>query len=485
MRKEIESFIEISKAINSVLDLDRLLETIMDNAIEVIGVERGILFLKSADGNLEPRAARNVEQETLANAAEISNGIMTEVASSGKYFLSSNIQDDPALKGHPSVREFKILSILCVPLIAKEKIIGTIYLDSRKATTVFTEEDVRFLQTFANLAAIAINNAMTYEVSKHEARYWKEEASQQHHLDNIIYASDIIRDCLQRVRDVARSNVSVLITGESGTGKELIARAIHYNSPRRDKKFIPINCSALPEHILEAELFGAKKGAYTGAVGDSRGLFEEADGGTIFFDEIADMQPTLQAKLLRVLQEGEIRRVGDTQYRFINVRVVSATNKTILEEIEEGNFRKDLYYRLCGMEITIPPLRRRKEDIVPLVHHFVQAFCRENSLPLKQLSSEAIEKLQTYSFPGNVRELQNILHTSILLSGDIIESHDFDLLEITPLPNEVEDFSEATRQHIVRMLERVGWNQARAAELLGLNRTTLQAKMKKLNIVRR
>ena len=484
MQTRLESFIEISNAINSVLELDRLFKTIMDKAIEVIGVERGILFLKSSDGALEPHAARNIEKETLADAEDISRSIMTEVASSGKYFLSSNMQDDPNVMSRPSVKAFKILSVLCVPLMKKNAIIGTLYIDSRKATKMFTEEDVQFLQTFANLAAVAIENARLYETSKQEASYWKEEAAQQHSFENIIYMSEKIKDCLHRVKNVARSNVSVLITGESGTGKELIARALHYCSERKGKKFIPINCGALPEQILEAELFGAKKGAFTGAVADSRGLFEEADGGTIFFDEIADMQPNLQAKLLRVLQEGEIRRVGDTQYRFINVRVLSATNKNIQEEISDGSFREDLFYRLCGIEIHLSPLRDRREDILPLMQHFIKEFCTQNNLPIKHVTPDAITKLQEYSFPGNVRELQNIIRKAILLSQQNITSTDIDLPDLPQLPKDVEGFSEATREHIIKMLEKVGWNQTRAAELLGLNRTTLQAKMKKLNIQR-
>ncbi|HEV8537932.1 MAG TPA: sigma 54-interacting transcriptional regulator [Bacteroidota bacterium] len=484
MQSRLESFIEISNAINSVLELDRLLETIMDKAIAMIGVERGILFLKSSDGGLVPHAARNIEKETLADAEDISRSITTEVAASGKYFLSSNIQDDPNTVNRPSVKAFKIRSILCVPLLKKDAIIGTLYLDSRKATKDFTLEDVQFLQTFANLAAVAIENARLYEASKKEASYWKEEAAQQHRFENIVYASEKIKECLHRVKSVARSSVSVLVTGESGTGKELIARALHYNSERRDKKFVPINCSALPEQILEAELFGARKGAYTGSVSDSRGLFEEADGGTIFFDEIADMQPNLQAKLLRVLQEGEIRRVGDTHYRFINVRVLSATNKNVQEEISEGNFREDLYYRLCGMEIHLPPLRERPEDLLPLTQHFIREFSAKNKLPAKQITPDAIAKLKGYAFPGNVRELQNIISKAILLSQDVITSNDIDLPSLLPLPKDVEDFGEATRRHIVLMLEKVGWNQTRAAELLGLNRTTLQAKMKKLKIQR-
>ncbi|MBI1803779.1 MAG: sigma 54-interacting transcriptional regulator [Ignavibacteriae bacterium] len=484
MEKTFHSIIEISKAINSVLDIDQLLETIMDAAIQSVGVERGILFLKLPDGTLQPRAARNVEKETVVNAEEISRSIIAEVASSGHYFLSSNIQDDPNIMQRPSVREFKILSVLCVPLVNKDSTIGTIYLDSRKATKVFTERDVEFLQTFANLAAIAISNAHVFEAAKNEARYWKGEASQRHGLENIIHCSEAIGMLCQRTRSVAHTMLSVLITGESGTGKELFARAIHYHSPRHDGRFMPINCSALPEYILESELFGAKKGAYTGSIADTKGLFEEANGGTIFLDEIADMQPTLQAKLLRVLQEGEIRRVGDTHYRYTDVRVISATNKNILEEIRDGRFREDLYYRLCGMELYIPPLRERRDDVVPLAHYFVQRFCDENNLTRKSFTPAALTALQGYSFPGNVRELQNIVRKAVLLSNTQDRIEEIELPKILPLRDDPEDFSEATKQHIVKVLEKVEWNQTRAAELLGLNRTTLQAKMKKLNISR-
>lgn len=382
-----------------------------------------------------------------------------------------------------SVKAFKILSVLCVPLADQETIIGTIYLDSRKATKVFTMEDVNFLQTFANLAAIAIRNARRFEATKNEAQYWKEEAVQKYTQDRIICANENMQTVCRQLRSVAATNVSVLITGESGTGKELAARSIHYQSPRKEKKFIPINCSALPEQILEAELFGAKKGAYTGAVADSKGLFEEADGGTVFLDEIADMQPPLQAKLLRVLQEGEIRRVGDTQYRYVDVRIISATNKNIQEEMRLEKFREDLYYRLCGVEIHLPPLRERPDDIALLAMHFISQFCKENNLARKTPSPEAMENLQKYPFPGNVRELQNIVRKAILLSDHESIISNFYLPAIA-VQLQGEDFGDATRQHIIKVLEKVDWNQTKAAELLGLNRTTLQAKMKKLNITR-
>jgi Nif-specific regulatory protein len=484
MEKTLASFVEISKAINSVLDIDQLLETIMDAAITAVGVERGILFLKNAEGDLQPKVARNVEKETLANAEEISRSITNEVASSGKYVLSSNVQDDPNIMERKSVKNFKILSVLCVPLAENDSIIGTIYLDSRKITKVFSMEDVHFLQTFANLAAIAIRNAHKYEATKNEAQYWKGEAVQQYSQDKIICSSKQMLAILHQLRNIAATNVSVLITGESGTGKELAARSIHYQSPRKEKKFIPINCSALPEQILEAELFGAKKGAYTGAVSDSKGLFEEADGGTVFLDEIADMQPTLQAKLLRVLQEGEIRRVGDTQYRFVDVRVISATNKNIQVEMKEGKFREDLYYRLCGVEIKIPPLRDRPEDIVPLSMHFINEFCKENNIPRKTPTAEAFNRLQAYPFPGNIRELQNIVRKAILLSDHESVISDFHLPMVTSSV-QGEAFDDAARQHIIKVLDKVDWNQTKAAELLGLNRTTLQARMKKLNITSR
>lgn len=479
----MQSLVEISNAINSILEVDRLLEEIMDRAITAVGVERGILFLKSPDGSLEARVARNVEKETLANAEEVSRSIMNEVAASGKYFLSSNLLDDPNAAGRKSVYKFKILSILCVPLVSRDTIIGTIYLDSRKLTKVFTDADVSFMRTFANMAAIAIENATLYESTRREASFWKDEAVHKTGFEGIVRGSRVMEQLCARAQNVARTGVSVLITGESGTGKELIARAIHYNSPRREKKFIPINCSAMPEHILESELFGVRKGAFTGATSDKRGLFEEADGGTIFLDEIADMQSNLQAKLLRVLQEGEVRRVGDTAIKHVDVRLISATNKDLTVEMKQKRFREDLYYRLCGTMIEIPPLRERADDIVPMARHFLVEYCKEQDVPLKAISADAMERLKGYSYPGNVRELQNIIRNAILFSGPTIEAQDLSLPE-SVTRTEPEAFEEATRSHIMKVLERVDWNQTRAAEILGLNRTTLQAKMKRLGISR-
>jgi Nif-specific regulatory protein len=433
----------------------------------------------------------------VGNAVEISRSITSEVAATGKYFLSSNLQDDPAAMARRSVRDFRLQSILCVPLISREKVAGTLYLDSRKATKIFSEEDLRFMESFANLAAVAIENARLYAARKEEASYWRREAGERHGFGAIIGSSAALLAATSQARTVAPTNINVLITGESGTGKELFARAIHYVSPRAEKRFIPINCSALPEQILESELFGVRKGAFTGAAADTRGLFEEADGGTIFLDEIADMAPQLQAKLLRVLQEGEIRRVGDTNYRYVNVRTISATNKDLAAEIAAGRFRQDLYFRLCGVELAIPPLRDRSEDIPDLAAHFLTKFSAENSLPDRPISAAALAQLKAYRFPGNVRELEHIVRRAALTGAGPVEKFDLPAgggiavggtaagsHAVGGTPVDGDQFDEATRSHIMKVLEKVGWNQTRAAEMLGLNRTTLQAKMKKLAITR-
>ena len=327
-----------------------------------------------------------------------------------------------------------------------------------------------------------------------ENRQLKEQLREKFKVDFIVSASRQMEEALNLVGRVSQSSATVLILGESGTGKELIARAIHYSSPRADKPFVKVNCAALPENLLESELFGHEKGAFTGAVARRVGRFELADQGSIFLDEIGDLSPSLQMKLLRVLQEKEFERVGSSQTIRSDVRVIAATNRNLEEAIRKGTFREDLYYRLNVVTVSLPPLRARKEDIPLLVEHFLKKYNRENKKNVISLSKEARDLLVRYDYPGNVRELENIVERAVVLCrGDALTTQDLPLnlregqaetvLErergSQSLPGTLE---EIERQLIVKALQRSGGVQTKAAEELGISERVLRYKMKKYSL---
>jgi DNA-binding NtrC family response regulator len=310
-------------------------------------------------------------------------------------------------------------------------------------------------------------------------------------LPGLIATSAVMAQVLDLVGRVAPTDATVLICGESGTGKEIIAKALHHASPRADGRFVPINCGALPETLLESEIFGHVKGAFTGAAVNKKGLFEEAHGGTLFLDEIGEMAPGLQVKLLRALQSGEVRPVGSTQDISVDARVVAATNRDLEMMVREGHFREDLFYRLNVIPIVLPPLRERRADIPLLAEHFLARFAERQSRALR-LSGGAMERLLRYAWPGNVRELQNAMErTAILARDETIEAGDLPHhvsagLALGPAPRLAAEqtLAEAERAHIVQILERHGWNHSRAAEALGIGRTTLWRKLKEYGIER-
>jgi two-component system NtrC family response regulator len=327
-----------------------------------------------------------------------------------------------------------------------------------------------------------------------ENRELREQLREKFKVDFIISASRRMEEALNLVKRVASSPATVLILGESGTGKELIARAIHYSSPRAEKPLVKVNCAALPENLLESELFGHEKGAFTGAVGRRIGRFEQADQGTVFLDEIGDLSPSLQSKLLRVLQEKEFERVGSSQTLKVDVRVIAATNRNLEEAIQKGTFREDLYYRLNVVTVSLPPLRERKEDIPPLIEHFLKKYSRENQKPVVSLSKEAKDLLMNYHYPGNIRELENIMERAVVLSrGDSITTQDLPLnlreSKVEDLMKEAaggrslrETLEEIERLRITQALEKSHGVQTKAAEELGISERVLRYKMKKYGI---
>ncbi len=346
---------------------------------------------------------------------------------------------------------------------------------------------------------MVINRALEFRALRRENLALKKQLKKKYKFENFIGDSSQMNKVFRIIEKVADSDSTVLILGESGTGKELVARAIHYHSVRRDKPLIPVNCGAIPEELLESELFGHEKGAFTNAIRTRIGRFELADGGTIFLDEVAEMSPHLQVKLLRVLQEHEFERLGSTKTIKSDVRILAATNKDLEKLIEEGTFREDLYYRLKVIPIEIPPLRERRSDIPLLVHHFLEVMTKAKNKKIKGVPKEVLNSLANYDWPGNVRELENIIERMVILSeGDQFTLEDLPekIAERQPTVMEMQTgipdegfslslaMSEYERRLIINALEKADWVKNRAAKLLNMNRTTLVEKIKKQGIAR-
>jgi formate hydrogenlyase transcriptional activator len=411
------------------------------------------------------------------------------------------------------LRSEGIQTVTCVPLTSHANTFGSLNLASRR-TDAFTPQDIELLQQVAGQIAIAVENALAFkeiDALKNklavEKLYLEEEIRSEFNFEEIIGESPALKRALAQVELAAPAGTTVLLLGETGTGKELFARAIHNLSPRRDRTFVKINCAAIPSGLLESELFGHERGAFTGAINQKIGRFELADRGTLFLDEVGDIPLELQPKLLRVLQEQEFERLGSNRTQRVDVRVVAATHQDLSRLVAERSFRSDLYYRLNVFPIHIPALRERFEDIPLLVRYFVQRFSRSLNKAVEYIPADAMDALAQYSWPGNVRELENLIERAVLLSpgkelrvplselksstlmpADADPSSAFaSFTSPTPSASSISTLEEAERQHILRALKQTQWRIAGpkgAANLLGMKRTTLQARMRKLGIRR-
>ncbi|UCE20618.1 MAG: sigma 54-interacting transcriptional regulator [Gemmatimonadota bacterium] len=470
-KNHLDALLAISQEINSIQKIDPLLTTVMDRAMQALQAERGFLILRDSDsGDMAVKIARNISDESIKDTTEISTSVVQSILKNGQPVLTHDAQEDPRFKGSESVVFHGILSVACVPLRIKEQLIGCIYVDSRSQRRMFTQESLAFLTAFANQAAIAIENAQLYEKLRAENIRLKKEVREKFRFEGIIGQSSKMRQILDIVERISDSDVSVLIQGESGTGKELIARAIHYNGSRKEGPFVAQYCGALTETLLESELFGHKKGSFTGAAEDKKGLFEAADNGTFFLDEIGDISPNIQTKLLRVLQEGEIKRVGETQTRRVDVRIISASNKDLAHEVKKGLFREDLYYRLNVISIHMPPLRERKEDIPLLTQHFFEKYCHTSGKPIERIASKTMDTLLTYHWPGNVRELENTIERAIVLArGSTIRSEDLHIPKSIDYTNEAQTLRDVERNFVLKVLDECDGNKTKAAKRLGVS----------------
>jgi Nif-specific regulatory protein len=478
---------KITQMVNSTLVLEQVLDKVMDLAIEIVRAERGLVFLyRSETDEMNLVVARNMEGETIDDATEYSRSILKE-AGRGRPILSHDAESDTRFKEFRSVSIYHIHSLLCVPLIIKQRVIGTVYVDTRQPGVVFSEDDLHFLEAFANQAAIAIENARLYEQIQQENRYLRQAVQERYGYESIIGRSPKMQELFDLLSRVAPSNLPVVIQGESGTGKELVARAVHHNSPRKDHRFFSENCAALPDTLLESELFGHVKGAFTGADSARKGLFEMADGGTLFLDEVGDMSATMQSKLLRVLQDGEIRPVGSETPRRVDVRIISATNRDLETLVKEKKFREDLYFRLNVISLKLPALRDRRDDIPLLADHFLSRIAEENRTAKLRVEPGLMALLSRYDWPGNVRELENQISRLVLFAnGDTLTledaKQDADFYRKATLLPTKERESGLSREAIEKALADAGGNREEAARALGISRATMFRKLKRLDL---
>ncbi len=479
------------KELNSETDVDRLLESTLDMAVRVVKAERGMVLLRDRPGGeFVVRLARNLDRQTIDDAAQFSRNVVKE-AGAGRAVLSIDAAGDERLRSFKSVSIFGIRSVLCVPLKSRGKIIGAVYLDNREAGGLLKEEDLPFLEAFADHAALALENAQIRSGLERTNQRLQVAARERVEFANMIGKSPGMQRVFDLIPKVAESRAPVLIHGESGTGKELVARAIHAHGPRKQKTFLSENCAAIPESLLESELFGHVKGAFTGADRERAGLFEQADGGTLFLDEVGDMSPAMQARLLRVLQEGEVRRVGGDRPIHVDVRMLAASHRDLPTEVAEGRFREDLMYRLQVLVVDLPPLRDRPGDVRLLVAHMLAKISEERGRPLPPIDRKVMDVLERYSWPGNVRQLEGHLQRLALLATDdgittaTIEADDGlrkTLLGDRPKEAPVFSLDHHEREQIRAALDRVGGNRTQAAKLLGISRATIFRRIKEFGL---
>ncbi|MEY4831501.1 MAG: hypothetical protein RLZZ562_3297 [Planctomycetota bacterium] len=528
---DLSTFLSIATALNEQRELSRLLTQIVDAAIELASAERGFLILGAGDEQNVEVARNFAQEEVLSPEHKVSRTIARRVLASGRTELTTNAQQDDRFRDLQSVADLRLRSVLCLPIRIQGKVGGVLYVDNRLQQQVFGEREKQLLTSLCDYAGVAIQNARgrdelerrsldlqqalsrvdqlnaalrgqlqqkTAELSeiREELAIESSGVRTKHDYKFIVGQGRAMRAVFALLDKYIDAEDPVLITGESGTGKELVARAIHSQSRRAQKSFVSENCAALPESLLESELFGYVKGAFTGATGTKKGLLERADGGVLFLDEVGDMTLDLQKKLLRALQEGEVRPLGSSETKKVDVRLITATNRNLEELVREGDFREDLYYRISVLPITLPPLRERREDIPLLTKRFLAESLHPQHGRVR-LDPAALQRLLEYAWPGNVRELQNELRrASILCDGVILETHLAPHVlaggrEVAPvfaddgsvpaergttLPDMV---VELEVREIKKAWAKSGGNKSRSAEMLGLSRFALQRKLEK------
>lgn len=459
-----------------------LLSKILNLILDEIPSDQAFVFLVDREGEFLLRESSQINH---VEDKDVVKSIVRKAIRDKNPVIVNHLRRDFLLKSK-SLISSDLKRAVCFPLIIENRAVGAIYLDRKSRHNPFSLENLELLIALSKPINIILRNTLEFKNLKEKASVSTE--------DDFVGESKAFRHISNLIDRVKDKDTPVFVCGESGTGKELVARAIHFKGKRKKGRFVVVNCGAIPEHLLEAELYGFVKGAFTGAIRNKPGLVEEADGGTFFLDEIGDLSLRLQAKLLRLLQEKEIRRIGENRIRHIDVRIISATNKNIEKEIGRGNFREDLYYRLKIITIEIPPLRKRKDDIRLLLNHFVERYCQEMKRERAYFSPGALELLMAYQWPGNVRELQNeIQRCLIFVEEENLIKEEFLSSKINPDRETYTvssyNFSQAKaefeRRFLNQALARCSYNKVKTAKEIGLTRQGLFKLMKKHNILSR
>ena len=506
---EFSLFCDVATSFHTIRDMDEMLMTIFQKVKSIFDIEgvsialhdpenKEFYFIQTVEGDLSEKSADNLPMRFPDH-----KGVAGWVMEKNRAAIINDVSQDKRFYDGMDVQEnFVTNSMICVPLRTRKGFQGVLYA-LNKLNGEFTEREKKILEILSGTIAVSLENARLYgELKDHvhslerEKKLLQSQVRSGSGFKEIIGSSYEMRRMFDLMEKVMDTPTTVLIQGETGTGKELIAKVIHFNGPLKDKPFVAENCGALPEHLLESELFGHVKGAFTGAISNKKGLFEISDGGTIFLDEVGEMSLHMQVKLLRVLQEGQFRPVGSTQTRQVNVRLIASTNRNLEEEIKKGNFREDLFYRINVFQITPPPLRERTEDIHQLAAHFLEKYARKIERPVPRVTPKALDLMMQFNWPGNVRELENEMERAITMAGgEEIISEEFLSEKLRRLEENLPDYklgeSAGTFKDVIRDVEckmirealaASGGNRTKAAKSLGLSRQGLLNKIVSNNI---
>jgi Nif-specific regulatory protein len=506
-KADLDLLYEVSTSIHSIHDLDEMLRNVLSKIKEVFQIEgssialhdrkrKELYFIRTIEEQ-KGDAPQKKEEMRFADDYGVAGWVLKE----GKPVLIPDVSRDERFTRQLDIQQaLDTRSMICVPLKTRKGIIGVLYAINKQRAE-FEQKDLRLLEILSGPIAVSIENARLYgEIQRYATSLEKEnlrlktECQARFNVQGIIGSSAAMQRVFALLDKVIGTGTTVLIQGETGTGKELLARVIHYNGRQKDKPFVAENCGGLSENLLESEIFGHVKGAFTGAIADKKGLFELANGGTVFLDEISDMPHAMQTKLLRVLQDGRIRPVGGSEYRRVEFRLISSTNRDLLQEVKNGKFREDLFYRIQVFPIVIPPLRERKEDILLLAAHFLEEHAARLDRPVARLTPAVLEYLMKFDWPGNVRELQNEIERALTLAGndgEITEAYISDRIKqfadydgpSGAVPATIQEATARMERKMVEdVLRKSGGNRSQAARMLGLTRQGLLNKIRRYGI---
>ena len=491
MARDLSALMKVSTTINAIRGVDELQQTLLELLFEVVPAERGAILLADPGSPEHMREFASVfgldRRRGPDESIRVSSTVTHWVLNHGESLLINNQTEVKDFEKADSLMSERPASVLCVPLMMLDRALGVIYLDTKEPDAVFDKDHLQLVSAISAITAVALENARHFEWLVSENQRLIADFNIEH---NMIGESQAMRDVLQFISKVAPTDSTVLLSGESGTGKELAARAIHQNSKRAEKPFMAVNCAALSEALLESELFGHERGAFTGALATKKGRLELADSGTMFLDEVGELSPTLQVKLLRVLQEREFERVGGTRTIKVDIRLISATNRNLEEAIAAGEFRQDLYYRLNVVSLEMPPLRNRPEDIPLLAHYFAVKYGEKCNRRISGIAAAARARLLGYDWPGNVRELENAIERAIVLGTTeqiLLEDLPESILESEPLaPAPGTKYHEAVaqtkKQIILSAMQQAKGSYTEAAKLLGVHPNYLHRLIRNLNL---